>query len=204
MKKQIITIILTLSAVFALTDCGKNDVQKSNVVGDGTDVQPTISASADSTVPATADPIENSPAKAATLAPAATEAPEAAEKAQAKLDANNGSSNAIVNDGSGERQVNIHFTLENHTGIDFPALLLAPATEDISKSGNILPDGQTFNNDTSIELNPGDGASLLTTIFNIAAVDSSGRGYVFQNIDLASSSQIGLYIEDNIPKAIIK
>jgi hypothetical protein len=98
------------------------------------------------------------------------------------------------------------FTLENHTGIDFPAMLLAPVTVDITKTTNIFPDNFVFTNGASINLDPGASESditLDTTLFNLAAVDSDGKGYVFQNIDLSANSVIQLYIEDGVPKAVI-
>lgn len=184
MKKKIFITLLALVSALSIASCGKEAKRESQVVGDGADA---------------AAPAETS----VTLAPAATLKPDAAQKAQDKISANEGETNAVVVDESGERSVDIKFTLENHTGIDFPALLLAPVTDEIGKTPNILPEGQIFPDGQSITLNPGDASTLSTTLFNIAAVDSENRGYVFQNIDLASSSIIQLYIEDGVPKAVI-
>lgn len=194
MKKKIFITLLALISALSITSCGKEEKKNSQITGEGTDIQST--ASTDTSA-------ENSPAAAVTLAPAATPNPESAQKAQEKVSANKGETNAVVTDESGERNVDIKFTLENRTGIDFPALLLAPVTDDISKTASILPEGQTFPNGQSITLNPGDAAQLSTTLFNIAAIDADGKGYVFQNIDLAASNVIQLYIDNGVPKAVI-
>lgn len=194
MKKKIFITLLALISALSITSCGKEEKKNSQITGEGTDIQST--ASTDTSA-------ENSPAAAVTLAPAATPNPDSAQKAQEKVSANKGETNAVVTDESGERNVDIKFTLENRTGIDFPALLLAPVTDDISKTASILPEGQTFPNGQSITLNPGDAAQLSTTLFNIAAIDADGKGYVFQNIDLAASNVIQLYIDNGVPKAVI-
>lgn len=199
-KKLIITLILAAS-MLSLSACGKQEQKQSGIVGDGIDVQATDAPEkTDEVQPVSGD---STASAVVTLAPAATPKPDSATKAQEKVDANNGNTNAVVKNEDGERKVDIKFMLENHTGIDFPALLLAPVSDDISKSPNILPQGQTFYNGQTITLNPGDGAELTTTLFNIAAVAPDGKGYVFQNIDLSSSSLIKLYIEDGVPKAVI-
>ncbi|MDO5397720.1 MAG: hypothetical protein Q4G33_07300 [bacterium] len=203
MKRKIFITVLTLISVLSIASCGKDDKMSSQITGEGTDIQSTAPADITDTSSASTPSSADSPSAAVTLAPAATPDPDSAQKAQEKVSSNNGETNAVVNDGSGERQVDIKFTLENHTNIDFPALLLAPVTDDISKTANILPDGQTFPAGQSITLNPGDAAQLSTTLFNIAAVDADGKGYVFQNIDLASSSVIQLYIDNGVPKAVI-
>lgn len=194
MKKKIFITMLALISALSIASCGKKEEKESQITGEGTEVQSTASTDSSAT---------GLPATATTLAPAATPNPDSANKAQDKVSSNNGETNAVVNDENGERKVDIKFTLENHTGIDFPALLLAPVTDDIAKTPNILPDGQAFPNGQSITLNPGDAALLSTTLFNIAAVDANGKGYVFQNIDLASSSIIQLYIDNGVPKAVI-
>lgn len=205
MKRQVISLILTFTAAFTLSACGKKEASKSSIVGDGLDAEPTAAAATEqSQDKSPLYDLENSPAKAATLAPAATESPEAAQKAQAKLDANNGTANAVVNSDSGDRKVDLHFSLENHTGIDFTALLLWTVDGDIKSASNVLPENQIFANNTSMDFNPESGTSLSTTLFNIAAVDSNGTGYVFQNIDLAANSAIGLYIQDNVPMAVMQ
>lgn len=197
MRKKLIIVMLAAMSVLSLASCGRQEPKASGIVGDGVDVQATEPAEKSN------ETADTNASAAVTLAPAATPKSDSAKKAQEKVDANEGTTNAVVKDESGERKVDIKFTLENHTGIDFPALLLAPVSDDISKSPNILPEGQTFPNDQSITLNPGGDTQLTTTLFNIAAVAPDGKGYVFQNIDLSSSSIIKLYIEDGVPKAVI-
>ena len=197
MKKKIFITLLALISAFSIASCGKDSKKGSQITGDGADIQASSGTNAATGSSGAAAPV--------TLAPAATLKPDAAEKAQEKVSANDGETNAVVVDENGERSVDIKFSLENHTGLDFMALLLAPVTDEIALPGNnVLPDGQTFPDGQSITLNPGNAAQLPTTLFNIAAVDSESRGYVFQNIDLATSNVIQLYIEDGIPKAVIK
>ncbi len=187
MFKKITALLLIAAGLFSFTACNKKETEekKSHIV----DNEPSV-----------------------TLAPAATAAPDSAQKASEKL--GDGDANAIVSENGEERKVDLGFNLANQTGIDFVALLLAPVSEDLAegiKSGKIanqLPKDYVFKNGTMINAQPpalsGDGDTVVaTTLFNIAAIDSNGTGYVFQNIDLSTSSQIVMSLENGVPKAVI-
>ena len=201
MRKKLIIALIAAASLLSLASCGKDVEKKTAIIGDGVESQAADSGEKNTEVPS--EKTDNTESAAVTLAPAATPKPDSAQKAQEKVNANNGNTNAVVKDSDGEREVDIKFTLENKTGIDFPALLLAPVSDDISKSPNILPEGQTFPDGQSITLDPGENAQLTTTLFNIAAIAPDGKGYVFQNIDLSSCSVIQLSIENGVPKAVI-
>ena len=182
MKRKILLTAVIAAMALSLASCGeKNENSPSQVTGEGVNSSQT------------------------TLAPAATAAPDSAEKAQAKVDAAGGETNVTITEDSGERSVNLAFSIENHTGVDFPAILLAPVDTDVLKTSNILGEGMVFANGQSIKLDPGmtGEAEITTTLFNIAAVDADSKGYVFQNIDLSTSNVVSLYIEDGVPKAVI-
>lgn len=203
MNKKIIAIISLFTVVSVLCACGKNSEHKSQI----TDTTPNSTAdNTENAAQATVLPTIDPSVIAQTLAPMKTPDPDASKKAEEKI-AKDGSANAVVADGENTHEVDLEFTLGNYTGIDFPMLLLAPATEDLLSTANILPENFTFANDSAITLNPaGDEASptLNTSLFNIGAVDSSNRVYVFQNIDLAACNTIGLYITDGKPTARVE
>ena len=100
--------------------------------------------------------------------------------------------------------VSLKFSLINNTGEEFHQLLLVPATQDIKTGANILPENFVFSTGQSIELNPGENAVLDTSIFNIAAITEDGKGYIFQNIDLAANSIVELSVENGVPKAAMQ
>ena len=182
MSKKIITLAALALAALALTGCGKEAPEKSQIV----DKKGNTSATA-------------------TFLPTATAAPDAAEKAAQK--AASGDANVTVTDSDGTtRQVDLEFQIINQTGIDFVQMFIEPVTTDISqiaKGTKRFEDGFVFKNNTTINLKPPTGYTLDTTLFNMAAIDANGTGYVFQNLDLASSSVIALLFEDGVPKAVI-
>ena len=227
MKKKLLLTALISALTLSLASCGSNNGdKKSQVTGDGAEASATAAATAaaaaaaaDATsLPAvTPDAGAIEAAKksadnanvdsnyiAATIAPAATASPESAQKAQEKVDNAGGETNVSISDTSGEHKVNLKFTLENHTGVDFPAMLLSPVDVDLKNAPNVLG-GQIFQDGMSLDLNPSipEGIQLTTTLFNIVPVDANGRGYVFQNIDLSTSSVIQLYLDNGVPKAVI-
>ena len=218
MKKKILLLTLISAMAFSLASCGKNaEEHKSQITGDGAAATEKKSTAQPSATPAAADEAAMAAAKqsadsakvdesyiASTIAPAGTPAPDSAQKAQAKINAEGGETNVTINNESGEQKVNLKFSLENHTGIDFPAMLLAPVDVELKDAPNVLGN-QMFQNGMSLDLNPSlpDGTQLSTTLFNIVPVDANGRGYVFQNIDLSTSSVIQLYLDNGVPKAVI-
>lgn len=200
MKRKIIIAAVMAALSLCIVSCGQKEENKSQIV-DGSATQAPSSEDVKNDSPESQEKTkENS---SPTLAPAATAAPDAPRKAQEKI-GEKGASNAVVSDEGQTREVNLAFELVNNTGIDFPALLLAPATEELLKSSNVLPENFVFENGTQINLDPAGGGAapqLDTALFNIAAVDADGRGYVFQNIDLSVSRHITLSIDEGVPKA---
>lgn len=186
MFKKFTSLLLITATVFSFAGCGKKETEekKSHIVDNEASV---------------------------TLAPAATAAPDSAQKAQEKL--GDKDANAVVSENGEERKVDLGFNLTNRTGTDFYALLILPVTEDLAQaaksgSANQLPKDFVFKNGATINAAPptssGSTSTVVdTTLFNIAAVNSEGTGYVFQNIDLSTSSDIVLTFEDGVPKAII-
>lgn len=187
MLKKSVVFIAALAAAVSLTACGNKAEEKSNIV----------------------DKVSNS---APTFMPAATAAPDSGEKAAQKV-AESGETNVSVKESDGTtREVDMSFQMINKTGIDFVQMFIEPITKDIQSIAKGTPrfeKGFVFKNDAIISLDPpaqnedGSSYTLGTTLFNIAAVDANGTGYVFQNIDLASSSTIALLMENGVPKAVI-
>lgn len=175
--------IITVTAIAAmLCACGTKSEEKSQIVDKPNDTQ-------------------------ATYMPVATAAPDAAEKAQEKADNAESEANVELVDEDGEsRMVNLEFQMANNTGIDFVQMFIEPITLDIAKIAQgtkRFEDGFVFSDKTSINLAPPSGYSVDTSLFNIAAIDEKGTGYIFQNIDLASCSTIVLTMDNGVPKAII-
>jgi len=141
-----------------------------------------------------------------TMPPAATAAPDAQEKAEQKI-SDGGNANATVTDSNGTREVDLKFSITNNTGIDFIGMLIEPVSVELGKGTNRFPKDFVMKNGATIELEPpaaeNAGYVLDTTLFNIAAIDSNGSGYVYPNIDLSTSKSIVLMLEDGVPKAII-
>ena len=187
MFRKLTSIFLITAALFSFAGCNRNktEEQKSHIVDNEAEV---------------------------TLAPAATAAPDSAQKASEKLAG--GDANAVITENGEERKVDLGFTLTNQTGEDFVGLLIVPVTEDLvaaAKSGKAtdqLPENFVFKNGTQINVQPpsladGQNTVIDTTLFNIAAINSKGAGYIFQNIDLSTSSNIVLSLENGVPKAVI-
>ena len=192
MSKKIIAI-LALTALVSLSGCGEKKDTTNHIV----DNEPEATLAAKK-ADATPDP---------TMPPAATSAPDAEQKAAEKI-SDGGSANATVSDNGETREVDLKFQLTNNTGIDFVAMLIEPVTVEIGKGSNRFPADFVFTNGTTIDLTPpaaSDGSNYVldTSLFNIAAIDKDGRGYVYPNIDLATSKSIVLSLEDGIPKAVI-
>lgn len=200
--KKIITAITILTLALALSACGDKPEEGSHIV----DNEPNTAATADTSAP-TAAPDSTSAANP-TFAPAATLAPDSATKADEKI-ADGGSANATVTENGTTREVDLQFNITNSTGIDFTAMLLEPVTVDLAaaaKNGNNqLPQGFVFKNGTTINVKPQANTDTLeTTLFNLAAIDSKGTGYVFQNLDLAACKSMVLEFENGVPKATVK
>lgn len=142
-----------------------------------------------------------------TYMPVATPEPDAAEKAQKKAEQSESEANVeLTGEDGSKRMVNLEFQMINNTGIDFMQMFIEPITSDITQIAHgtkRFEDGFVFADKSAINLAPPSGYTLDTSLFNIAAIDINGTGYVFQNIDLASSSTIVLTIENGVPKAII-
>jgi len=231
MKKKILLLTLVSAIALSLASCGKkNEEHKSQITGDGADSQSTATASTNPPE-STLDPqkeFEENIAKAkenlgtATIAPAATPKPEDEDKRQQKLNNSDASTNITIETENGPQTVNLSFSMSNATGIDFIKLLLLPVNYNISalfshentneQQNNIdkmdLLHGQQFTNNQTLSFNldPAsvDSTNLKTTMFNIVAIDGVGKGYVFQNLDIASTSQITLQMYDGVPIAVAK
>lgn len=194
MKKKIFISASVLCAAICLCSCGTDKTNDTQV--SGSNVPQAVSTAAADTGQ------DGSVSYQSETAPA----PDALEKAQAKIDSE-GEENANVSITSSDGEthnVSLKFSLINNTGEEFHQLLLVPATQDIKTGANILPENFVFSTGQSIELNPGENAVLDTSIFNIAAITEDGKGYIFQNIDLAANSIVELSVENGVPKAAMQ
>ena len=204
MKKKIFISASVLCAAICLCSCGTDKTNDTQV--SGSNVPQAVSTASSDTGQDGSVSYQSETAPARTLAPAATPAPDALEKAQAKIDSE-GEENANISITSSDGEthnVSLKFSLINNTGEEFHQLLLVPATQDIKTGANILPENFVFSTGQSIELNPGENATLDTSIFNIAAITEDGKGYIFQNIDLAANSIVELSVENGVPKATMQ